>query len=85
MSRDAARVAIAALRHLLHDPGALQRMIPIGREAFEGGDFLAAHGPGGRLAPAYSLAVQMHRARATQAHPAPELRAGQAQLAKNSE
>src|SRR3990172_4377346 len=35
------RLAVAALRDLLRDPGLLQRMAPVGREPFDGRDALA--------------------------------------------
>jgi hypothetical protein len=34
-------LAVAALRNLLGDPRALQRMVALGIEAFDGGDFFA--------------------------------------------
>src|SRR5207302_1367593 len=40
---DLARLAVAALRHLLGDPRLLQRMIALRRQALDGGDFLALH------------------------------------------
>src|SRR5881296_2569922 len=38
---DLARLAVAALRHLLGDPRLLQRMIAVGRQPFDGGDSLS--------------------------------------------
>src|SRR5262245_37128074 len=58
---DLTGLAVAALRHLLGDPGFLQRMAAVGRQAFYRGDRLALneryrHGAGARR-----LAVDMHR------------------------
>ena len=38
---DLAGLAVAALRHLLGDPGLLQRMAAVGRQPFDGGDGFA--------------------------------------------
>ena len=38
---DLARLAVSALRDILLDPRALQRMAEVGGETFDGGDFFA--------------------------------------------
>src|SRR5580704_5467694 len=73
-------LAIAALRHLQIEPGFLQRMVAIGRQALDGGDVLARHHGDGRLARAHRLAVEMHRAGAAHAGAAAVFRAGELEV-----
>src|SRR6202051_396431 len=74
---DLAGLAIAALRHLQVEPGLLQRMVAVGRQALDGGDVLARHHGHRDLARAHRLAVEMHRAGAAHAGAAAVFRAGQ--------
>src|SRR5580704_12293969 len=79
-------LAIAALRHLQIEPGLLQRMVAVGRQALDGGDVLARHHGDRRLARAHRLAVEMHRAGAAHAGAAAVFRAGELEvLAHNPE
>src|SRR5581483_3689526 len=71
---------VAALRHLLGNPGLLQRMIALGRQAFDGGDLLADDIADSGLAGPYRLAIDVNRACSAQARAAAELRAGHLQL-----
>jgi hypothetical protein len=66
-------LAVAALRHLLGNPGLLQRMVALGGKAFNGGDLLADRIAGRRLAGAHGLAVDMDRAGTAQTSAATEL------------
>src|SRR6266513_175734 len=77
---DLARLAVAALRNLLGDPRLLQRMIALGRQALDGGDFLALHRRDRRYARARRHAVDVHRACAALRDAAAELRAGEPEL-----
>src|ERR1700722_1437407 len=73
-------LAIAALRHLQIEPGLLQRMVAIGRQALDGGDVLARHHRDRRLARAHRLAVEMNRAGAAHACAAAVFRAGELEV-----
>src|SRR5471032_67760 len=73
-----ARLAVAALRHVVRDPGLLQRVRIVLRQRLDGGDLLAGDHRQRRLARADRRAVQMHGAGAAQGHAAAELGAGQA-------
>src|ERR1700734_230963 len=73
-------LAIAALRHLQVEPGLLQRMVAIGRQALDGGDAFARHHGDRRLARAHRLAVEMHRAGAAHAGAAAVFRAGELEV-----
>src|SRR5580700_4227651 len=77
---DLAGLAIAALRHLQIEPGFLQRMVAIGRQALDGGDVLARHHGDRRLARAHRPAVEMHRAGAAHAGAAAIFRAGELEV-----
>jgi len=57
---DLAGLAVAALRHLLGDPGLLQGMIALGAEAFDGRDLLADGVAEGGLAGAYGFTVDVN-------------------------
>src|SRR5688572_3991109 len=77
---DLSGLAVAALRHLLRDPGALQRMIGLGRKPFDGGDALAGDLRRGDLARARGTAVDMDGAGATQAGAAAEFGAAELEM-----
>src|SRR5438034_2415666 len=77
---DLARLAVTALRHLLGDPGLLQRMRGVGREALDRRHLRAFHGSELRGAGAHRLAVDMHRARAAECRAAAELGTGELEL-----
>src|SRR5439155_13842813 len=70
----------AALRHVVREPGALHRMAAVRAEALDRGHALVLQRSHLRLARADRLAVDVHRAGATQTCAAPEPRAGQAQV-----
>src|SRR5215472_2004484 len=77
---DLARLAVAALRHVMFDPGPLHRMGAVGREPFDGQDLGAVDiadldlaGPGRRT-------VEMHRAGAALGDAAAIFGAGEPQL-----
>lgn len=76
-----AALAIAALGHLLGDPGLLQRMGMLGAaQRFDGADVLPLHRRHRRNARAHRLAVHMHRARAAGGNAAAKFGAGQVEL-----
>src|SRR3954467_7524889 len=77
---DLARLAVAALRHLLGDPGFLQRMRPIGRQALDRRHARALDDCERRGARAHRLAIDMHGARAAERGTTAELRSGELQL-----
>src|SRR5580704_14142372 len=77
---DLAGLAITALRHLQIEPGLLQWMVAIGRQALDGGDVPARHHRHRRLARAHRLAVEMHRAGAAHAGAAAVFRAGELEM-----
>ena len=81
-AHDLAALAVAALRHVVLDPGGVHggtdTVGAIGRR-FDGGDLLALGGGDRRDAGADGLAVQMHGAGAAQRRAATELGAGHAQ------
>src|SRR5262249_23751201 len=77
---DLARLAVAALRHLLGLPGDLQRMRLAAAQSFDGGDLLAGRVLGRGLAGAHRDAVEMHRAGTAQSRTAAGLGAGHLQL-----
>src|SRR6267143_3703335 len=77
---DLARLAVAALRHLLGDPRLLQRMIAVLRQALDGGDFLALHRRYRSDARSRRHTIQVNRARAALRHAAAEFRAGEPEL-----
>ena len=69
-------LAVAALRDLLGDPRALQRVLTLGIETFDCGDLFASGGRYGGLAGAHRLTVDVDSTGATQTGAATELRAG---------
>src|SRR3954471_3285464 len=77
---DLAGLAVAALRHLLGDPGFLQWMRAIGRQALDGRHARPLDGSERRGARAHRLAVDMHGARAAERRTAAELRSGELDL-----
>src|SRR5579872_1628683 len=77
---DLAGLAIAALRHLVLDPGLLHRM-GVGRiEPFDGGDQLAFDRADADRTGAHRLAIDMNRTTAAQADSATEFRTGESQV-----
>src|SRR6266568_1332568 len=79
-AHELARLAVAALRHALGEPRALQRVHAVGREALDGGDRFALHARHGHEAREHPLAVDMHHAGAALARAAAEFGAGELQL-----
>ena len=77
---DLPRLAVAALRNFLGDPGLLQRVVAAVRETFDGGDFLAFHGFNRRDARTDWVTVDMDGASAALRDAAAELGAGQAEV-----
>src|SRR5437762_965572 len=61
---DLARLAVAALRHLLGDPRLLEGMLPLGVEPFDRRDLLSGGLGEGRLARPHRRAVEVDGARA---------------------
>src|SRR5213592_2351194 len=74
---DLTGLAVAALRHVFLDPGLLDRVAAIRRQAFDRRDALAGDGGDGQDAGTGRDAVQMHRAGAALGDAAPELGAGE--------
>src|SRR5262245_14577146 len=74
---DLSRLAIAALRNLLRDPGLLDRMIAIPGETFDSDDRLARSLRYLGAARTHRLAVQMNRACAAERGAATELGPGE--------
>src|SRR5262249_54618601 len=81
---DHAALAIAALRHVVVDPGLLHLVQPASLgEALDGGDLLALHRANGQRAGTHRLAVHVHGACAALSYAAPVLGASQADLLPN--
>src|SRR5262249_24888080 len=78
-AHDLSRLAIATLRHLLGEPGLLQRVRRIRRQSFDRGHGLACDLRDLGLARKRALAVDMHHAGAAQTGPATELSPGELQ------
>ena len=76
---DLAGLAVAALRHVVFDPGLLDRVAAVLREALDGGHRLVADGADRDLAGAHRLALEVHGAGAAQRHAAAEFGAREAQ------
>ena len=74
---DLTGLAVAALRHVFLDPGLLDRVAAIRRQAFDRRDALAGDGGDGQDAGTGRDAVQMHRTGAALGDAAPELGAGE--------
>src|SRR5579859_1234559 len=79
-AHDLAGLAVAALGHVLLQPGLLHRVAQIGRQRLDGDDLGALGGLGRQDAGALRLAVHVHRAGAALGDAAAELGPGQAQL-----
>src|SRR6266513_293031 len=79
-SHDLARLAVAAMRHLLGDPRLLQRMIAVGRQPLDRSDFLSLNRRYRGDARSRRHAVHVNRARAALRHPATELGPGETEL-----
>src|SRR5262245_8857857 len=79
-AHDLPRLAIAALRHLLREPGLLQRVARVGRQALDGGDAATREVLDRAQARVVGLAVDMHGARAALADSAAELGAGELEV-----
>jgi len=77
---DLTRLAIAALGNLLGNPGLLQRVARVRRQAFDGGDLLAAEIRHLHAARAGRFAVDMHGAGAALGDAAPELCPGELEM-----
>ena len=77
---DLAGLAVAALRHLLGDPGLLQRMAAVGRQSLDGGHGLSRDQRQRHRARAHRLAVDMHRAGAAGGDAAAEFGAGEFEM-----
>ena len=77
---DHAGVAVAALRHLVLDPGFLHAVQALRRQPFDGDDALAGRLAGLEVAGAHRLAVHMHRAGAAHADAAAVLGARQVEV-----
>ena len=74
------RGEVTALRNLLGDPGALQRMLALWIQTFDGGDFFARGLRYRGLAGAHRPPVEVDSAGATQAGATAELCAGHLQM-----
>src|SRR5260221_659482 len=80
-AHDLARLAVAALRHVVRDPGLLQHSPFLGlADTLDRRDSLAGRRAQGRRAGSRGLAVQVHRAGAAQRHAAAVLGAGHAEV-----
>ena len=74
---DLPRLAVAALRHVLGDPGPLQGVAEIVRETLNSRDFFARGAQDRRDARPHRLAIEVDGTRAAQRHAAAELCPGQ--------
>ena len=77
---DLSGLAVAALRHVLGEPGLLHRMLAVGRQAFDGGDALIGDIADLNAAGAHGLAVHMHGAGAALRDAAAEFRTGHSEF-----
>ena len=68
-------LAVAALRHVFFNPGALHGMAGVGRKALDGRDALAGDAGNRRHTGADGMAVQMNGAGSAKRHTAAEFRA----------
>src|SRR5258706_15987198 len=75
---DLTGLAIAALRHLLFDPGHDNGMVLVSGDAFDGGDVPSRQSARRKRAGPHGLAVDMHGAGAAKTRAAAEFGAGQA-------
>jgi len=76
---DLTGLAVAALRHVVSDPGALHRVRAVSAQPFDRGDLLVADIADRGDAGPHGLAVQEHRAGAAGADAAAEFRPGKAE------
>jgi hypothetical protein len=76
-------LAVAALRHFFHDPGLLQGVRRIRRQAFDGDDLLAGDRADLGLAGALCRAIDVDGAGAAQARAASVFGAGQTDMVAN--
>src|SRR5690348_3511569 len=76
---DLPRLAVAALRHVFLDPGALHGVAAVGRQPFDRGDRLPGDARNRCGARPHRLAVDVDGARAAQRHAASELGPGEAE------
>src|SRR5580700_8667497 len=79
-AHDLPGLAVAALRYFDLYPRALQGMIPLRREPFDGGDLFSRGARYGSAAGARRPAIEVHGAGAALRYSAAILRAGQAQM-----
>ena len=79
-AHDLTGLAVAALRDFNFDPGALQRMIPVGRKPFDSGDFFSYCARHRSAAGAHWPAIQVHSAGAALRNPTAIFCACQAQV-----
>src|ERR1035437_9302089 len=82
---DLSRLAVAALRHILGEPGLLHRVLAVGRQAFDCGDGLADNVADLDTAGAHGLAVHMHGAGAAQRDAATKFCSGQSDFVADVE
>jgi hypothetical protein len=80
---DHARLAVAALRHLMIDPRLLYGIQRAAAQTFDGGDFGVRRGLHRNTTTAHRLAVEMHGAGSASADTAAELCACKVQLIAN--
>src|SRR5437879_6605469 len=73
-------LAVAALRHVLGDPGPLHGVAPARRQPFDRGHALPGHRRDRHHAGAHRSAVEMYGAGAALGDPASELRAGETEV-----
>lgn len=76
---DLARLAIAALRHIVRHPGLLHRVQTLSAQALDRGDLTAGSGLHRSQAGANSLAILVYRTGAAESHAAAVLGARKAQ------
>src|SRR2546422_6000027 len=77
---DLAGLAVAALRHVLGDPGPLPRVAAAGRQPLDRGHALPGDRRDGHHAGSHGRAVEMHGAGAALGDAASELRAGETEV-----
>src|SRR5204862_4407727 len=83
---DLTGLAVSALRHILLDPGALERMRAVARQALDGEHLLVAERRDRQLARTHRRAADVHGAGAAETAPAAVFRANERQgVAQNPE
>src|SRR6202162_1223082 len=75
-AHDLPRLAVAALWNVNFNPSLLQRMRKVGRNSFNGRNFLPFRARNGSYARAHRLPVDVDGASAAERHPAAKLRPG---------